>query len=357
MTEPQVVERELGGSSLELGVVIVSYNTSDLLTACLSALASSLEHDLANSRIETIGHRESARLTDQGGLSASDFLKYAEVWVVDNASQDASADMVRKDFPWVQLIGLETNIGFTAANNLILHQWLNSPTGPPRVVLLLNPDTEVSPDAIRTLRATLEDSPDIGMVGPSLEYPDGKFQHAAFRFPGLIQTALDLWPIGRLLDHPINGRYDRSYYARGRPFDVEVVLGACMMLSSEALRAAGPLDEGFFMYCEEIDWCRKLIDRGWRIVCVPQAVVTHHGGASTSQFRATSFIHLWRSRRRLMRLHAPFWKRVAFDGIVAAGLGTRTLIAWVAVLSGTMTADELSRRITAYRAIWAREAE
>lgn len=333
MTEPEAAEREFKGSSLELGVVIVSYNTRDLLAECLSALASGIAHDLA----------------------ASSFQEVAEVWVVDNASQDGSADMVRESYPWVQLIGLETNVGFTAANNLILRRWLDSPTGPPRVVLLLNPDTEVSPDAIHTLQQALEESPDIGMVGPALEYPDGRFQHAAFRFPGLIQTALDLWPVSRLLDHPINGRYDRSCYTRGRPFDVEVVLGACMMLRGEALRAAGPLDEGFFMYCEEIDWCRRLRDRGWRIVCVPQALVTHHGGASTSQFRATSFVHLWRSRRRLMRLHAPDWKRLAFDGIVAAGLGSRILIGRFAVLRGTMTTEELSRRMAAYRAIWARE--
>ena len=129
--------------------------------------------------------------------------------------------------------------------------------------------------------------PEVGGVGAQLRYPDGRFQHGAFRFPGLLQLWFDLFPPRprRLLDSRLNGRYPRAVYEGGRPFPIDFALGAALMVRGAAIAAAGLLDEGYFMYAEEVDWCWRIRRAGWPFYCVPSAVVIHHGGASTRQFQ------------------------------------------------------------------------
>lgn len=259
----------------ELGVVIVSWNTRELLESCLHSLLA----DLALSHIE------------------------AEVWVVDNASTDGTPELVRQTFPQVQLIANDENLGFVRGNNLALREILAAPT-PPGYLWLLNPDTEVRPGATRALIAALEAHPEAGAVGPALVYADGSFQHAAFRFPGLIQLAFDLFPLpARLYDTPLNGRYPRRLYERGLPFPVDHPLGAALMVRAQAVAEVGLLDEGFWMYCEEVDWCWRMRKAGWSIYCVPGARIVHHAGSSSGQVRLSSFVNLWTSRARLYALH------------------------------------------------------
>lgn len=342
----------------ELGVVIVSFNTRDLLDACLRALVLALDADLRRAADKAgpggVLRRPSAPADLPRPPGSIDDVATAgvEVWVVDNGSADGSADLVARDHPWVHLLRNDENIGFTAANNLVLRRWLDAPTGPPPFTLLLNPDTEPAPNSIAVLRTALEASPTLGLVGPALEYPDGRFQHAAFRFPGIVQAMLDLWPVERLQDQVINGRYPRARYAAGAPFDVDFVLGACMLIRRDAFRSIGALDERFFMYCEEIDWCLRLRERGWRVACVPEARVVHHGGASTSKFRSSSFVHLWRSRRRLMEKHASKIRRRLFDVVVASGFVWRALLDRITVRRGRMRPEEGAERRRAYRAVW-----
>jgi N-acetylglucosaminyl-diphospho-decaprenol L-rhamnosyltransferase len=293
-----------------LAVVIVSFNTRDLLDACLTALSADVH------------------ATEIDGQPI-----HAATWVVDNASADGSADMVAMRHPQVHVLALDTNLGFTAANNLVLDRWVEhpdvnldpsaakfAPDRRPDFVLLLNPDTEIQPGAIAALIRALQAAPDAAVAGPRLAYGDGRFQHGAFRFPGIIQTWLDLFPVARLSESRLNGRYPRAIYERGRPFGVDFVLGACMLVRGTALGAVGPLDTGFFMYCEEIDWCRRFRAAGWRTLCVPAALVVHHAGASTRQFRGPTFTALWRSRRRYFAKHAPRGKRVIIDAIIRLGL-------------------------------------
>ncbi len=288
-----------------LGVVIVSFNTRDLLDACLSALAADLR----------VAGFDAAELGAAG--------PGVEVWVVDNASTDGSAAMVAERHPWVQLDGLDENAGFTAANNRVLERWAAAPDRCPDWVLLLNPDTELRPGALAALVSALAAAPDVAVAGPRLVYPDGRFQHGAFRFPGIVQTWLDLFPVNRLVDSTLNGRYPRRVYARGRPFAVDFVLGACMLVRGAALRAVGPLDPGYFMYCEEIDWCRRFRAAGWRILCVPAAELIHHAGASTSQRRGLANAELWRSRRRYFRIHGSPAQRLLTGAIIRLGLARR----------------------------------
>jgi hypothetical protein len=171
----------------------------------------------------------------------------------------------------------------------------------------------------------------------------------------VVQTWLDLVPVPRLMDSRLNGRYPRARYA-GAPFEVDFVLGACMLVRGTALSEVGPLDEGFYMYCEEIDWCRRFRAAGWRTLCVPEAVVLHHGGASTNQLREAMFVQLWRSRRRYFRLHASPARRRAIGLALRAGLAARMLGDRWAAARGRIRADERDRRAGAYRRVLSDEA-
>jgi N-acetylglucosaminyl-diphospho-decaprenol L-rhamnosyltransferase len=286
--------------SLLLAVVVVSYNVRDLLRACLSATLSGLtqsDHDAAHRPSPIIDHFASS------------------IIVVDNASSDGSAAMVTAEFPQVRLVASQDNLGFAGGNNLALRLLgFGSAEDPKnaahnvRYVLLLNPDAEPHGDAIRQMARFLDEHPDVGGVGAQLQYPDGRFQHGAFRFPDLWQLWFDFFPPRprRLLDSRLNGRYSRSLYDAGRPFPIDFALGAALMVRREAIEAAGLLDEGYFMYAEEVDWCWRIQRAGWPLFCVPAARVIHYGGASARQFREQSFLNLWRSRKRLYdRFYGP----------------------------------------------------
>jgi GT2 family glycosyltransferase len=137
-------------------------------------------------------------------------------------------------------------------------------------------------------------------------YADGRPQAAAFRFPGLRQIFLDLFPVPRLTDSAFNGRVHATH-----PIQIDHPLGACMLIRRAAWEAVGPLDEGYFMYLEEVDWCRRARAHGWQVWYQPHATVTHHAGAATRQRPAAMFAQLWRSRLRYyQRFHGPLYNRL-----------------------------------------------
>jgi GT2 family glycosyltransferase len=265
---------------LDLAVVIVSYNTRELLRSCLR----SLDADAP-----------------------------AEVWVVDNGSRDGSREMVREEFPAVRLLCPEKNLGFAAANNLAIPQTTT------RYVGLLNPDTVVHDRALTALVQFLEQTPNAGVAGPQLLNPDGSYQPSAFRFPGLTQAVLDLVPVPpRLLASRLNGRYPQG---GSRPFAIDHPLGACFVVRRAVIDEVGLLDPAFFMYCEEIDWCWRIKRAGWQIFAVPSARVTHVGGQSTRQRREEMFVELYRSRLLLYdRYHGPLTRRL-YRWLVRWGIG------------------------------------
>ncbi|MCC7353165.1 MAG: glycosyltransferase family 2 protein, partial [Anaerolineae bacterium] len=260
-----------------LAIVIVSYNVRDLLARCLAAVYES--------------------------LAASPDLE-AVVWVVDNASADGSAGIVRSRFPQACLLASERNLGFASGNNAALRAmgFTDSTVIVPEYVLLLNPDTEVQADALAQMVRFMKEQPRAGAVTARLQYGDGRFQHSAFRLPSLAQIWFDFfaWP-GRLIESRWNGRYPRALYDAGKPFAVECGLGAAFLIRSAAIRQIGLMDEGFFMYGEEMDWCWRLRKGGWQVYCVPGARVVHHEGQSARQFREAMYVALWRSRFRLYR--------------------------------------------------------
>lgn len=260
----------------DLAVVIVSWNVRELLRACLRSLLD----DLQNSRLE------------------------AEVWVVDNASSDGTAGQIAMEFPEINLVNPGVNLGFTRGNNAVLSRLVEEQPARFRYVWLLNPDTEVVPGATRALVDWMDREPRAAVAGPRLLHSDGSLQHSAFRFPGLVQLAFELFRLPpRLYDTPVNGRYPVRAYTRGVPFVVDHPLGAAMWVRLETARQVGLLDEGYTMYCEEIDWCWRMQRAGWRAYCVPEAQVVHHGGRSTAQTPVSSFTRLWVSRARLYRTY------------------------------------------------------
>ena len=223
--------------SPNLAVVIVSWNVRGLLTACLRSLLA----DLASTGLET------------------------EVWVVDNGSTDNTPQMVAEAFPDVHLIASRENLGFVRGNNCALNEILGR-EAPVDYFWLLNPDTEVQPGATAALIAALEANPKAGIVGPKLLYADGSLQHSAFRFPGLVQLLFEFLPLpARLYDTRLNGRYPRRLYEGAKPFLIDHPLGASMLVRAEAVADVGLMDEDFFMYCEEIDWCWRIRSAGWAI--------------------------------------------------------------------------------------------
>jgi len=256
-----------------LAVIIVSWNVRDLLDRCLTTLRDDLE------RTEAL----------------------SQVWVVENASTDGSESCVREKHPWVNLETPGENLGFVRGNNLILNRFLEHKQAPD-FVWLLNPDTEVKSGATQALLDAFTKHPRAGLIGPKLRNPDGTLQQSAFRFPGLLQPMfdLDLLP-ARFYNTRANGRYTQQQYEGNAPFQIDHPLGAAMMARGAALLDVGPLDEAYFMYCEEIDWAWRMRKAGWQAWLVPEAEVIHHGGASTNQDRPKAIRYLWESRARLYK--------------------------------------------------------
>jgi len=310
-----------------IGVVIVSFNTRELLRDCLVSLRGC-------------------------GLPL-------RVVVIENASCDGSAALVRQCFPDVELIELAENVGFAAGTNIGIRRVLsfeNNPNSKLDYVLLLNPDTIIHPGAIEALAAFLDAHPRVGAVAPRLLNRDGTVQSAAFRFPTLPMTALDLFPPGealpgRLYNSWWHGRYPHERLAEA-PFPIDHPLGACILTRPTVIEQIGELDEQFFMYSEEVDWCFRLRQAGWSIWQEPSARVTHIGGAATSQFRSKMLLVLYESRLRFFRKHYSRGFIRVHRAIVRAGALRATFLAWRDYARGRLGRDELRARLWAYGKIF-----
>lgn len=249
-----------------VSLVVVSWNTRDLLRSCLESV-------LAETRV----------------LPGP-----AEVVVVDNASGDGSAEMVLHAFPSVSLIANTSNNGFAAGTN----QGVAASNG--RYLLLLNPDTTLTPGSLSALVSFLDSNPGAAAVGPRLVGRHGEAQVSCFPLPTLSR---ELWRLFHLDGVRARASYSPERLQARTPQAVESIQGACLLVRREALDDAGLLDEQFFVYTEEIDLCRRFTDRGWLIYWIPGAVVVHYGGASTSQVSSRMFLQLYRSKVQYFRKH------------------------------------------------------
>jgi len=238
----------------------------------------------------------------------------AEVWVVDNASTDDSREMVRARYPWVKLIASERNLGFAGANNLAAARAAG------RYLLLLNPDTIVPEGALNALAQFAEANPQAAAVGPRLLNADGSWQRSAWRgYPGLamaLSDALYLWklpglPLARLSE------YLPGELAQAR--EVDHLLGACLLIRRAAWDQVGGLDDRFFLFLEETDWCFRARQQGWRVMYTPEVSLTHLGEHSMNQNPRRNLPEFYRSYCQFYRKHAGpgRWRGGALKAIIA----------------------------------------
>jgi GT2 family glycosyltransferase len=249
---------------MDISVIIVNWNTKDLLDQCLGSLT------LPGVRsIETI--------------------------VVDNGSSDGSSEMVEDKFPQVKLIRSHENLGFAKANNL----GIRNSSG--RYISLVNSDVRVLPGCLDALADYLDRSPSVGIVGPRILNADMTLQSSCRRFPTIwnnICSAVGLataFPKTRVF----SGEH-MLYFPHDRITPVDVLVGCFWMTRRTVMEAVGPLDEDFFMYGEDVDWCRRCWKAGWKVVLLPDAQAIHHRGASAASqpvraavVQQRSILHYW----------------------------------------------------------------
>lgn len=252
-------------SVLDLAIVIVSYNTADLLRACLQSV-----------------------------INSDPQVTYA-VCVIDNGSTDGSAEMVRKEFPQVQLIAGQ-NVGYSAANNVGL-RWFGFDQGQdsdnkslpddllPRYALLLNPDTIVPKKAFAKMITFMDGLPNAGAAGPRVMRPDGTLDKACKRsFPTPIVSFYRSVGLSKLFPFSQTfNSYNLEFIPENAVSQVDSVVGAYMQLRREAIQEVGLLDEAFFMYGEDLDWAKRIKNGGWEIWYNGKIEITHVKEAASSQ--------------------------------------------------------------------------
>lgn len=260
---------------LDLSIIIVNWNVAALLSACLDSI---LRSDVS------LDTPDDARLS-------------IEIIVVDSASSDDSVAVLRQRYPQVTLIAESENVGYTRGNNI----GLRAARG--RHLLLLNPDTEIIGDALQQLVAHLDAHPDVGIVGPNTRNTDGSYQSTRRRFPTLATAYFEsTWLQPYAPRHLLDTFYVNDA-AEDATLDVDWVQGSALMARREVYEQIGGLDEGYIMFCEELDWCHRAKDDGWRVVYLGNARIIHHGGKSTEQVAARKHIHFQQSKLRYVHKH------------------------------------------------------
>lgn len=257
---------------MQLTIIVVNWNTRDLLRECLNSIPT----------------------------AAAD-LTY-EVIVIDNGSIDGSGEMVADQFPWVRLVENKQNLGFAAANNQAIA------LSRARHVLLLNSDARLLSGAAHTLVKYLDAHPQVGIVGPQLLNSDLTYQGSWAEFPTLVGELLLLTDLARIAYGPAYPSPPAEQSRKQRM--VDWVSGACLMARRAAIDAVGPLDEAYFMYAEETDWCYRMKQNGWSVAFVPEAVAIHASGASSRRVPERRRAQIYRSKWLFMRKH--------YGGVMAA---------------------------------------
>jgi len=273
----------------DLSVIILNYNTRDLLRDCL--------HSVLGSQ----------------GLTA------LEVIVVDNCSHDQSAEMVEREFADVQLIRSPRNGGFAFGNNLGLR------VAQGRYLLLLNPDTAVPPDALATMVNFMDAHPQAGVCGPRLVRADGSLDMACRRsFPTPEVSFYRIVGLSKLFPNSRRfASYNLTYLDEHELAEVDSVVGACMMVRREAMEQAGLLDETFFMYGEDLDWAYRIKQRGWSVYYNPAATVLHYKRESARQRPVKTITEFYRAMLIFHRKHYAGSTFFLLNWLIVAGIYLR----------------------------------
>jgi N-acetylglucosaminyl-diphospho-decaprenol L-rhamnosyltransferase len=294
---------------VQLSIIIVNWNTRDLLAQCLDSVydtASDLE---------------------------------LEVIVVDNASTDDSVDMLEHRFPWVHLIANEENVGFARANNQAIARCQG------RYVLLLNSDTQALPGSLDKTVQFMDEHPRAGIAGVRLLNPDGTFQAAYTPFPTLWREFLILSRLGRWLIRPTFPSYGPQT-EKGSQKIKGYMEGAYLMARHEAVDQIGGLDERIFMYAEDADWCYRFYRAGWEVWYLPQAPIIHYGGQSSKQRWSRMEAELYRSRVYFFHKHYGKAPALCLKALIYAMTLTKIVVHG---LLRSVTKGRKGRAVTSWR--------
>jgi GT2 family glycosyltransferase len=292
----------------DLSIIIVNWNTKEFLLPCLRAIFEKEE-----------------------GI-------FREVIVVDNGSQDGSESEAKKAFPLVHLIQNEENLGFARAVN----QGLQKASG--RYVLLLNPDTQVKPGAIERLMSFMDSHPQAGISGAQLLNSNGSKQNSIANFPSLATELLNKNLLRWLSPRRFPGK-ERIY---SEPMEVDSVIGACMMVRREAIGQVGFLDEDYFLFLEETDWCYRMKRAGWKIYHVPQAEVYHLQGRSVGPVKKRARVEFYRSRYHFFKKNKGNLQWVILLVGLLIRLAFELLVMTVASLATLFTAKNWRKKLSIY---------
>jgi hypothetical protein len=260
---------------MDLSIVVVHYRSLDTLPLCLQALAGE----------------------SRGG----------ETVVVDNDSRDGVEDLLRREFPAVRLIANRDNLGYARAVN----QGIAATSG--AFVLVLNPDCFLEPGAVDALLDDLRAHPEAAIAGPQLLNRDGSIEYSARAFPDASAFLFNRYSLLTRLfpSNPFSRRYLLTDWDHAAEREVDWLAGACLMVRRRAIAAVGPMDEGFFMFNEDVDWCRRMKQAGWSVRYVPAARAVHHVGASRRRVAARVILERHRGMIRYFHKHHPMHPAVA----------------------------------------------
>jgi hypothetical protein len=288
---------------MDLSVIIVNWNTKDLLCQCIDSLTQTLK------KMDT------------------------EIFVVDNGSTDGSVAAIREKFPRVRLVENQVNLGFARANN----QAISLSSG--EYLLFLNPDTRVKDEAIPTMLSFMSSHAKAGLVGAQLLNADGSKQNSIANFPSLATELLNKSLLRWLFPEKFPGK-ERDYPG---PVEVDSVIGACMLVRRETVEQVGLLDEGYFLFLEETDWCYRMKKAGWEIYHIPGAKLLHFQGKSAEVEKAKARIEYYRSLYHYFRKNRGSFQTSA----LSVGLIIKLLVELVfATIACMVTLFMVKRRRT-----------
>ena len=294
---------------LDVAFIIVTWNARDLLMDCLESLFSQVSS-----------------------------IRY-EVFVVDNGSHDGTVEAVKDRFPDAKLIANENNLGFAAANN----QGLKAMSA--RYAVLLNSDTIVSKGVFERLVRFMDENPDTAVTGPQLLNKDGSKQNCFHNYPSLLSEVVGLGLLKSLFPKKYPGK--RKNY--DSPLETDAILGACLMVRKTVVDRLGYMDDGYFFFLEETDWCYRMKKAGWKIYHIPDVKIVHlHGASTKKKVPVATWIEYYRSNYRFFRKNIGFLSLVLVTIIKLLKLSLNVILIFLLCIVTLFSAKKYKQKFVTY---------